>query len=99
MIGKSPDQSQPDTFAPLLTDFIDIKHELVLLSQKIEWSKIENELAGCYSTKGQPAMPIRLMADCLFLKRLYNLADETLATAWAMNPYMQYFCGEAHFRH
>lgn len=99
MIGKSPDQNQRDIFSPLLTDFIDLKHELVLLSEKIEWDKLAKELAVYYSTKGQPAMPIRLMAGCLFLKRLYNLGDETLATAWAMNPYMQYFCGEAHFQH
>ena len=33
------------------------------------------------------------------LKRIYNLGDETLSEAWAMNPYMQYFCGESHFRH
>lgn len=86
-------------FNPLLVDFIDMRHELVLLSEKIDWDKIESELAVHYSNRGQPAMPIRLMAGCLFLKRLYNLGDETLATAWAMNPYMQYFCGEAHFQH
>lgn len=27
------------------------------------------------------------------------MGDETLAQAWAMNPYMQYFCGMAHFEH
>ena len=67
MIGKSPDQSQRDIFSPLLTDFIDMKHELVLLSDKINWDKIESELAGYYSTRGQPSMPIWLMAGCLFL--------------------------------
>lgn len=44
-------------------------------------------------------MPIRLMTGCLLLKHLYNLGDETLARAWVMNPYMQYFCGEAFFLH
>jgi len=39
------------------------------------------------------------MVGCLLLKRLYNLGDETLVKAWVMNPYMQYFCGEAHFQH
>ena len=33
------------------------------------------------------------------LKRIYNLSDERLCEAWAMNPYMQYFCGMAHFEH
>ena len=44
-------------------------------------------------------MPVRLMVGCLFLKRLYNLGDETLAKEWKMNPYMQYFCGYSHFQH
>ena len=44
-------------------------------------------------------MPIRLMVGCLLLKRIYNLGDETLAQAWVMNPYMQYFCGGTHFEH
>lgn len=39
------------------------------------------------------------MVGSLMLKRIYNLGNETLAQAWAMNPYMQYFCGMAHFEH
>ena len=30
MLGKSADQTQRDMFTPLLSDFIDMKHELVL---------------------------------------------------------------------
>jgi len=30
---------------------------------------------------------------------LYNLGDETLASAWIMNPYMQYFCRRVFFEH
>ena len=44
-------------------------------------------------------MPIRLMVGSLMLKRIYNLGDETLAETWKMNPYMQFFCGMAHFQH
>lgn len=44
-------------------------------------------------------MPIRLMVGSLMLKRIYNLGDETLCEAWKMNPYLQYFCGMAHFEH
>lgn len=99
MIGKSPDQSQRDLFRPLLSDFIDMKHELVLLAQKIDWKLFEKTFAPLYSDKGQPAMPVRLMVGCLLLKHLYNLGDETLAKAWVRDPYMQYFCGEAHFLH
>lgn len=99
MIGKSPDQDQRNLFLPQLTDFIDMGHELVLLSDKINWKQIEDNLSKFYSHTGQPSMPIRFMVGCLLLKRLYNLGDETLAEAWKMNPYMQYFCGAAHFQH
>ena len=39
------------------------------------------------------------MVRGLMLKRIYHLGDETLTEAWKMNPYMQYFCGMAHFEH
>lgn len=99
MIGKSPSQEQRNFFEPLLTDFINDRHELVLLARKIDWKYFDKEFGDLYSPTGQPAHPIRFMVGCLLLKRLYNLGDETLAEAWIMNPYMQFFCGEAHFRH
>jgi IS5 family transposase len=40
-----------------------------------------------------------MMIGCLLLKQIYNLGDETIAEAWVGSPYMQYFCGEAHFQH
>ncbi len=99
MIGKLPDQHQADLFKPLLIDFIDMSHELVLLAQKIDWDSLEKELSGYYSDIGQPSMPIRFMTGSLLLKHYYNLGDETLAKQWVMNPYMQYFCGYRHFEH
>lgn len=99
MLGKSKTQDQKDLFKPLLKEFIDPEHELVLLGNKIDWKHFENGFSELYSHTGQPSMPIRFMVGCLMLKRLYNLGDETLAKAWIMNPYMQYFTGEAHFQH
>jgi IS5 family transposase len=99
MVGKSPQQHQKNLFSPLLSDFIDPKHELVLLAGRIDWKHFETSFSSLYARTGQPAMPIRLMVGCLLLKQLYNLGDETLAKAWIMNPYMQYFCGQAHFQH
>lgn len=99
MRSNPPDQKQRNIFSPLLIDFIDPQHELVLLATNIDWSYFEKEFSGLYSNTGRPGMPIRLMVGCLLLKRLHNLGDETLAKAWESNPYMQYFCGEAHFQH
>lgn len=99
MIGKTENQNQGNFFESLLKDFIDMGHELVLLSEKIDWKYFEDEFSQYYSNVGQPAMPVRLMVGSLMLKRIYNLSDESLAKAWVMNPYMQYFCGMAHFTH
>ena len=99
MIGKIANQNQQNLFRPLLKDFIDMSHELILLSGAIDWKYFENNFSQYYSDTGQPAMPIRLMVGSLMLKRIYNLSDERLCEAWAMNPYMQYFCGMAYFEY
>ena len=99
MLGKSSSQNQQDLFRPLLKEFINLNHELALLADKIDWSYFEKELAKYYSNTGKPAMPIRLMVGSLMLKRIYNLGDETLCEAWVRDPYMQYFCGMAHFEY
>ena len=83
----------------MLVDFIDDKHELDLLSEKKDWDYFEKEYSPLYSKTGNPSHPIRFMVGCLLLKHLYNLGDETLASAWIMNPYMQHFCGRVFFEH
>lgn len=98
MLGKNPIR-QAELFRPMLEDFINKEHELVLLADKIDWSYFEKEFSPLYSENGTPSMPIQLMVGCLMLKNMYNLGDETLAAAWVMNPYMQYFCGRVFFEH
>jgi len=98
MLGKNPEKL-PELFRPMLVDFIDTKHELVLLSEEIDWNYFEKEFSPLYSKVGNPSHPIRFMVGCLLLKHLYNLGDETLENAWIMNPYMQYFCGRVFFEH
>lgn len=45
MIGKLRNKNQSDFFKPLLVDYIDMKHELVLLSKVIDWEELEKELS------------------------------------------------------
>ncbi|RLJ22906.1 hypothetical protein CLU97_4748 [Chryseobacterium sp. 7] len=40
MLGKNPEKL-PELFRPMLVDFIDEKHELVLLSEKIDCNLME----------------------------------------------------------
>ena len=98
MIGKSPNQKQKHLFVPNLNEFINPRHELYLLAEKIDWQDFEQEFAVLYSNVGQPAKPIRLMVGLLILKQLYDLGDETVMSEWVSNPYFQYFCGEVVFQ-
>ncbi len=86
-------------FRPMLKDFINMKHELVLLAEKIDWNYFEEEFSPFYSEKGGPSVPIRLMVGCLMLKHLYNLGDERVPKGWVRDIYFQYFCGGAFFEH
>ncbi|MGI6572395.1 MAG: IS5 family transposase [Fermentimonas sp.] len=99
MLGKLPEKGQRDLFRPMLKDFIDMNHELVLLADKIDWSYFEEEFAPLYSERGAPSVPIRLMVGCLLLKHLYNLGDERVPEYWIRDVYFQYFCGCEFFEH
>ena len=100
MIGKLPQTAQRDLFRPMLVDFIDSSHELVLLSKKIDWDYFEKEFSPYYTLdNGAPSVPIRLMVACLLLKHLYNLGDETLPIYWVRDVYFQYFSGMTFFEH
>ena len=99
MLGKTQQKRQRELFRPMLVDFIDPEHELVLLANQIDWTYFEKGFAPFYSDKGRPSVPIRMMVGALILKHLYNLGDETLAQRWVENPYMQYFWGKEFFEY
>jgi IS5 family transposase len=99
MIGKLPEIMQRDLFRPMLKDFIDPQHKLVLLADSINWKYIEEEFKPYYSEQGAPSVPIRVMAGSLMLKHLYNLDDDTLPERWEQDIYFQYFCGMTFFEH
>ncbi|QQR95565.1 MAG: hypothetical protein IPJ93_02105 [Bacteroidota bacterium] len=52
MIGKSPIQDQKNLFQPLLKEFIDMNHQLVLLSEEINWKELEADFSALYSNTG-----------------------------------------------
>lgn len=99
IIGKLPEKGQRDLFRPMLKYFIDMKHELVVLADKIDWFYFEKEFTPLYSDRGAPGVPIRLMVSCLLLKHLYNLGDERIPEFWVRDVYFQYFCGSEFFEH
>lgn len=95
MRAKNKATNQLNFLAPTLKEQLNPKHELYLLSHKIDWNYFETEFKELYSDKGRPAHSIRLMTSLLILKAVYNLSDEKLVEEhWEMNAYFQYFSGE-----
>ena len=99
-MSKPRDERQKDFFRPALDQIIDLKHPLVLLAEKIDWRFIDERFRSvCREGPGQPPLPTRLVAGLFVLKHMHNLSDEVLCARWIENPYYQFFCGEAVFRH
>lgn len=99
MIGKIPTGHQMSIFEVALESFIDMSHELGLLSQQIDWSAVESDFTEYYcADNGRPGVPIRKMVGMMLLKNIYNLSDECVVARWQENPYMQYFTGEKVFQ-
>lgn len=88
-----------DLFRARLDQIINLKHELVALADKIDWTWLDAQLADCFSEKGRPAEPVRFMIGMFLLKHTYGLSDEQVWERWVHDPYFQYFTGEEFFQH
>jgi IS5 family transposase len=98
MVGKQDKTPQLSIFDTPLKRFINLTHELCILSTKIDWDSIEEDFSFYYSDIGRPSVPIRRMIALLLLKHIYNLSDEAIVDRWIENPYWQYFSGELIFQ-
>ncbi len=74
ILGVSMRPKQPtkadhdDLFRARLDQIINMRHELVVLADKIDWTWLDAELAGCFSDQGRPAEPVRFMIGMFLLK-------------------------------
>lgn len=98
MVGKQDKTPQLNIFDTPLERFINLEHELCILSKQIDWDSIEKDFTVYYSEIGRPSVPIRRMIGLLLLKHIYNLSDEAIVDRWIENPYWQYFSGEKVFQ-
>jgi IS5 family transposase len=88
-----------DLFRVRLDQIINMKHELVQLAAKIDWSWIDGEVAPLYSDKGRPGIESRFVIGLLLLKHMFGLSDEGVCERWVYDPYFQHFTGETFFQH
>jgi IS5 family transposase len=99
MLTKQVKSQQEDLYKAKLDYLIDLKHPIILLSEKINWKIFESEFEKYYSKDyGRPSKPIRLMVSLLILKQIFNESDETVVERWRENPYWQYFSGQEYFQ-
>jgi IS5 family transposase len=98
MLGKIDKNPQLNIFQTPLEKMINLKHELCLLAEKIDWDNIEKEFNKYYKDIGRPSVPVRKIVGLILLKQIYNQSDESVIERWIENPYWQYFCGETYFQ-
>ena len=94
-----PDLPTDDLFRHRLENLIDTRHELVKLSELIDWEHFDAQWGEAFCEVGRPAIATHLIAGLHYLKHTYGLSDEQVVRRWAENPYWQYFCGETYFQH
>ena len=100
MRPKQPPRARhDDLFRARLDQIINMKHELVVLADKIDWAWLDAQLAEHFSDQGRPAEPVRFMIGMFLLKHTYALSDEQVWERWVHDPYFQYFTGEEFFQH
>ncbi len=66
--------SSDDLFRSRLDQMINMRHELVLLADLIDWTYLDEQL----TKRGRPAIPSRLMMSLHLLKSMYSLSDESV---------------------
>ena len=94
MKPNKTDTSQSELFKSRLSNQLNPKGPLFILSQQINWSVFEKEFGSFYRAgPGQPPKPIRLMVGLMMLQHMHGLSDEQVVHQWVQNPYWQYFCG------
>ena len=96
---QQPKARHDDLFRARLDQIINMRHELVVLADKIDWAWLDAELAESFSDRGRPAEPVRFMIGMFLLKHTYALSDEQVWDRWVQDPYFQYFTGEEFFQH
>ena len=94
MKPSKTNHSQSYFFKERLSDQLNPDHELVILSELIDWQAIEEEVASLHEDKpGQPPKPARLIIGLMILQQMKGISDEEAVLTWKENPYWQYFCG------
>lgn len=84
---------QLNIFGGLIQFNLNPEHELIKLSERIDWEDITERLAKFYSLLGRRAKTARLLVGLCILKHMYDLSDEEVVSRLEGDLYFQVFCG------
>ena len=78
---------QSQLFKIELIDLVDPEHELVILANKFNWTKID-EICSAYfcNDNGRVGHSSRLVIGLLLLKQLHSLSDLEVCQQFVQNP-------------
>ena len=94
------DEAQSELFKVELARIVDLSHEMVILADRIDWSRFAECFDGMWAdNQGRPAIDTRLMVSLHYLKYSFDLSDEEVVESWLQNPYWQYLSGMRYFQH
>lgn len=94
MKPRRTNNSQSRLFEQRLSEQLNPNHELLILTDFIDWDMLEIKLGNYFAHEvGTPAKPVRLVIGIILLQQMYKISDEEVLYKWVENPYWQIFCG------
>ena len=99
MRPKKPETTrEDDLFRARLDQIINLKHELVQLAGKIDWTDRQRDRAAL-QRQGAARNRKPLRDRAAVAQAHFGLSDEGVCERWVYDPYFQYFTGEEFFQH
>jgi IS5 family transposase len=98
---RNPKKShQMELFRTELIKIINPGHEMVKLSNVVDWNRLDELFGATYCVdNGRPGISTRLMVSLHYMKYTFNLSDEDTDPGLVEKPYWQHLSGMKYYEH
>lgn len=69
---KPQKNNQADLFRQRLDNLLNMRHELVILADGVDWNRLDDHFGKFFSENGRPAIPSRMMIGLHILELFRN---------------------------